>query len=646
MTYRLSDGTRTKTIDLGSPVNAGGATGKVFRIAQNTSLCAKIYHDTAYAKKIRPKIVSMLEARPSLEPIRYEGRKYQQIAWPDSIVENDAGEFVGFTMPYLTASKTVALSRLLTKSGRQQEKISESYETRLLVARNIAAIVAAVHGAGHAIVDLKPINFRLHRGTPFICLIDADGFRIAGHGQAVYPAEHVSDEYTAPESKEKPSSDLGVPQDLFAMATLIFQLINNGVHPFQGVPEDGNVPTSTQERIYAGLYAYGRLATRLKPSPQSAHTLLDDDTRALFEQAFTSIDRPTAADWLAHLTEITRPPRIRKCGASPEHLAFTRGCPACHLQGIVEASKRVAAARSAASATPAHQTPSPPLSTTAQSAPQSTNANQKFGWTWPRVIAVVFACWVGWQWLVGGKPANRPAVTVPQPKQEHPVPAAPHNLPTLGLTPDIPVDRPSPKHECRDPKTGLVYTVFGETPKCFPGDVPEAKYKAGRSQREAILTPITRMYETRPITIPPKNTTQYAPVGEWSQKTVGQSSLFCVATAGFGNGLTLNIAFFSSNEAVLAVGLPDGTGAPLSRDAVLSKIVTVDIDGDKTYGGRVRDVEDLGLSFGKIGEGAIAAIKDGLSMFVVVDGVEPGVRLTLRGSRKALTQAQDCARAL
>lgn len=52
--------------------------------------------------------------------------------------------------------------------------------------------------------------------------------------------------------------EMGEEQDKFALAVMIFKLLNNGIHPFSGVPRknDGEMLT-IQNRIEEYHYAYG-----------------------------------------------------------------------------------------------------------------------------------------------------------------------------------------------------------------------------------------------------------------------------------------------------------------------------------------------------------------------------------------------------
>lgn len=62
-------------------------------------------------------------------------------------------------------------------------------------------------------------------------MFDCDGFSIQGE-QARFPAEFVSEEYIYPEGMAQSCEDMGEEQDKFALAVIIFKLLNNGIHPF------------------------------------------------------------------------------------------------------------------------------------------------------------------------------------------------------------------------------------------------------------------------------------------------------------------------------------------------------------------------------------------------------------------------------
>jgi hypothetical protein len=180
---------------------------------------------------------------------------------------------------------------------------------------------------------MKPINMRFYPDTNFLAVLDTDGFSIQGAKR--WPARQYSDQYIPPEANNVGPSQLGIEADLFALAVIIFQLMNNGIHPYQGIDAVPGLPTSIQDRIYAGLYAYGsRPSTLTAPARMSIHEYLDPSTRAMFDRAFAGAQagRPRAGEWNDHLKTLIIRNILVKCPLHPtEHGHFGRGCGFCAL---------------------------------------------------------------------------------------------------------------------------------------------------------------------------------------------------------------------------------------------------------------------------------------------------------------------------
>ena len=156
--------------------------------------------------------------------------------------------------PEIDFARSTSLVNLLQKNSRRVEKLSEYYGYRVLVARNLASVFTELHRAGHHMIDMKPANLRFYPTVSWMAVVDTDGFSIAGADRRI-AAEQVSDEYIAPEAWKRPPSDLGLDQDLFALAVIIFQLLDNGVHPCRELVEI--LLFRTQQLL--GEYGVGRL---------------------------------------------------------------------------------------------------------------------------------------------------------------------------------------------------------------------------------------------------------------------------------------------------------------------------------------------------------------------------------------------------
>ena len=333
-----------------------GASGKVYALPARPGHAAKLYHTPDEARKYDAKIDAMLAAPPALPPLEYRGHSYPQIAWPEAKLYDRAGRFVGFLMPEIDFRRSTSLVNLLQKNSRKAEKLSDYYGYRVLVARNLAAVFVELHGAGHQMIDMKPANLRFYPDVCWMAVVDTDGFSVTGPSRRLF-GEQVSDEYIAPEAWQKKPAELGIEQDRFALAVIIFQLLNNGVHPFAGKAEraEGNeLPTDLQGRIVAGLYPHAIAPPAgIRPSAASIHRSFLRETRALFDRAFLGNggDRPGAAQWRDHLEQLVD--RLEPCPAKPlEHAHFGAGCGFCGHDARVAAVARSRPVRASAPAQP------------------------------------------------------------------------------------------------------------------------------------------------------------------------------------------------------------------------------------------------------------------------------------------------------
>ncbi|MBU6951461.1 hypothetical protein [Hahella sp. HN01] len=316
-----------------------GADAAIYRVEGRPDLVAKIYHKPEQDPGRRAKLEAMLANSPELSHIEHDGHRFVQIAWPQSIVTNRRGELRGYLMPFVDLSRAVSLEMMLNRKTRQFSKLPEHYGYRLSAAKNLAALIAALHRKRHHVIDMKPVNINVYRETFFTALLDCDGFSIQGAGKR-FTAHQYTPDYIAPEAiKGRQGPDqLGEEQDRFALAVILFQLLNQGVHPFQGTPKGGaNLPTTNHERIGAGLYAYGlKEHPRIAPSPWSIHQALDSRTQQLFENAFTKppYARPSAQEWSDHLHWLLAADDspLQPCPNNKEHLSFGNGCPFCTVE--------------------------------------------------------------------------------------------------------------------------------------------------------------------------------------------------------------------------------------------------------------------------------------------------------------------------
>ncbi|MCI5544549.1 MAG: hypothetical protein MR368_03650 [Azospirillum sp.] len=334
-------------ITLGELINKGGAAGKIVEVKEHPQLVAKIFHSLAKSSTNREKLQAMLLNRPAFSPalkngkefLADDGKKYIQIAWPEAILENEEGFCVGYLMPRIELNRAASLDHFMQRATRQKLKLPENYEYRIRIACNLSSMVAALHEKGHYIVDLKPSNVYVYKESMLISMLDCDGFSILGD-KARYPAEFVSEEYICPEGMEQGCDEMGEEQDKFALAVIIFKLLNNGIHPFSGTPRKNNsAPLTIQERIAQNHYAYGSWADLYQaPHPYSIHDYFAKDTLELFDRAFVrGLKRPSAQEWEQHLRKLIA--NLRHCKKNRNHVYFTsKGCGLCIMEEKIKAN--------------------------------------------------------------------------------------------------------------------------------------------------------------------------------------------------------------------------------------------------------------------------------------------------------------------
>ncbi len=318
---------------IGDLINKGGAAGKIYKSITHPNLVAKIFHEKGKSQTNRRKLEAMLQNRPNIPHLKIDDRDVVQIAWPEAILEDDEGFCVGYLMPFINTDEAVSLDHLMQKAVRQKIGISESYSNRFYAACNVAAIVAELHKRGHYIVDLKPANVSVYKDNMIVAMYDCDGFSIKGENTR-YPAEFVSDEYIYPEGMSQNCEDMGEEQDKFALAVILFKLLNNGIHPFSGTPrKQTDEMLSIQTRIEQYHYAYGLWPDSYQAShPYSMHEFFDKKTLNLFDRAFMKDQkRPTAKEWQEHLEELST--QLKDCKNNPDHIYFTaKGCGLCAIE--------------------------------------------------------------------------------------------------------------------------------------------------------------------------------------------------------------------------------------------------------------------------------------------------------------------------
>jgi len=321
-----------------------GATAVVYQCSIDSEPAAtyaiKIYNQDRTIDV--EKISAMLEKSP------LDGYKASPLddsnllCWPIALVKDKHDSPRGILMPLVKKGPYVPLDyyydSVLSKKLKSSDETALSF--RLEIALNLSKVVDQLHSQGHHFIDFKPQNIWVSQSTHKIVFLDCDGFSICGLNGERYPADLISTDYISPEafSGSLKPRDLGEQQDLYALAVIIFQLINYGAHPFQGVVVDPSIEAATNdEKAYKGLYPNGVIEnSQIQPRPASTHKLNHRSLRKLFDKAFTSTDRPNASQWSKTIQELLEQKSVVRCRdypSDPSHMRFRAlDCPECYRQ--------------------------------------------------------------------------------------------------------------------------------------------------------------------------------------------------------------------------------------------------------------------------------------------------------------------------
>jgi len=274
---------------------------------------AKIYHPRKHLARTERKLKRMI-ANPPKDPAR--SLNHVSIAWPQELLyaRQSGGDFVGYLMPRVQGRTLVHWFNPRLRSQQLSKPLSPA-EVKLYsyrIARNLAAVVEALHDKGYVIGDLNESNVLVNEQA-LVSVIDTDSFQVSaiersGDMILVFPCPVGKPEYTAPELQGRPfaSQMRQADHDRFALAVLLFQILLDGNHPYRGIWRGQGDPPNLSERIRQELWPYNsRLSAQVAPPPGLAplSRWIPAEIETLFRRCFEGKSRPTAREWRDALAE-------------------------------------------------------------------------------------------------------------------------------------------------------------------------------------------------------------------------------------------------------------------------------------------------------------------------------------------------------
>ena len=294
----------TNSISLvpGKLIGAGGE-GAVYEDQNDPRMVIKVLHPQQATAERVAKLRAMCQNPP---------QNAEALSWPN-ILEGGVGE-LRFRMPR-AASATATVYRFISANERRQlPKKQQEYEYRATLGVNIAEAFRWLHAIHVRIGDVNPSNI-LVGDDGSVTVIDCDSFQIPGPpGHQPYPCTVGSPEYTAAEIDDFRRQFRSQDSDNFALAVLLYQLLGNGSHPYQGIDASATDAVSNiRERIKDHRFAHQPRDKRWKPTAgqilswRAMPGPVQDAFRQAFSPGASHIGRPTADAWASILQQNPAP---------------------------------------------------------------------------------------------------------------------------------------------------------------------------------------------------------------------------------------------------------------------------------------------------------------------------------------------------
>jgi DNA-binding helix-hairpin-helix protein with protein kinase domain len=315
-----------RPLGLATPLDRGGEA-EIYRLSGSPFRVAKIYHAQHRTAERRRKLELMI-ADPPDDP--ESARGHASIAWPTGLVVDGRGAFLGFVMPGIDTGSTRKLVDVYNVSSYPK---GLTWSDLLLVARNLAVALAALHQKGYVVGDLNESNL-LVASNDLITFVDCDSMQVrdAATGQ-VFRCPVGKAEYSPPELQGLSfgAVDRTPESDAWALSVMICQLLLLGRHPFSG----GSSPRVEDniQRWDSFLFAPGgQPPAGTPPSNVLPVRLLDLFVRCFREGHGEPRLRPTADAWADALDAAHR--NLRTCQRSQVHRysAHLVECPWCRYE--------------------------------------------------------------------------------------------------------------------------------------------------------------------------------------------------------------------------------------------------------------------------------------------------------------------------
>ena len=287
---------------IGKLIGSGGE-GSVYEHRDDPRMVIKVLHRQYATPERAAKLQAMRDNPP---------QNAQVLSWPNA-VEHDA-DGLRYQMPKASKGAGTAYRFISANGRRQLPRHQQGYEYRAKLGVRIAEAFRGLHAIGVRVGDVNPSNI-LVSDDGSVMLIDCDSFQVPSRpGHQPYPCVVGSPEYTAPEIEDFRRQFRSQDSDNFALAVLLYQLLGNGSHPYQGIDTSAADSVSNiRERIKGHRFAHNPQGGRWRPTvgQKRGWEAMPEPVQSAFQQAFSPIahnlGRPSTDTWASILEKNPNP---------------------------------------------------------------------------------------------------------------------------------------------------------------------------------------------------------------------------------------------------------------------------------------------------------------------------------------------------
>jgi DNA-binding helix-hairpin-helix protein with protein kinase domain len=309
----------------------GGGEGSIYVVTGMPNVVAKVFHHPTLDQLRKLELMLALPCNP-------QSSGTPPVAWPEGLLFRNAKRerFSGYLMPRVTGACPAI--ELYNPKSRRAKCPGFNYRYLHRAALNISYCCRLAHERGFVIGDLNESTF-LVRDNGCVTMVDSESMQMrdATMGR-ILRCRVGKPDFTPAELQGKNLKTIvrTADHDHFALGVLLFRLLMEGVHPFDGIFRGVGIEVpSLESRIAAGHFPYGTRAVPWAPKRLAPDfTMLHPELRQLFLRCFdighfNPKTRPDSEAWVSALRRAEQD--LVKCTSNPQHWhgRHLNGCPWC-----------------------------------------------------------------------------------------------------------------------------------------------------------------------------------------------------------------------------------------------------------------------------------------------------------------------------